>query len=211
VADTPMARPVRALKGKRRAVHRAKTSRAVTGNRSDTMLLVPGGLEASPPPPKAVTKGNAGWYALPVVAVLLVVGYIAYDLYCDSVEHERLAEDAAASAAAVRPMPQPKVESPPPPLEEKPDLELAPLPVGALKDEPKKPPTAKAQGSSGAQALRALQADFERLSDDAVQRRFRLRLEKLKAEVGTQGEAPGFLSKVEGLHAQVRAELAMQR
>ena len=80
--------------------------------------------------------------------------------------------------------------------------------------EPKKkvaPPPASPAGSTGETALRALQADFAQLIDEAVQRKYRLQISALESQVEAKGEDALFLEKVEALHGQVKAALAKQQ
>jgi hypothetical protein len=106
--------------------------------------------------------------------------------------------------------------APPPPLEDIGELEpIAPLPSTAptTPEAPKKAPakTRAAAASPGAKALAALKADYGRLIDETVQKRFKLKLNALEADVAGLGEDPAFAARVSALHDAVKAELEKQQ
>ena len=59
--------------------------------------------------------------------------------------------------------------------------------------------------------MRALQADFEKLVEESVQRKFRLQVSALEGQVDDKGSDPAFVKKVQALHEQVKAALAKEQ
>jgi hypothetical protein len=170
---------------------------------------------AAAPPPKKGGSSVLVWLVVPLLAVLGVGGYIAWDVYTEQLkaaqlqaEHEAVDDAAPAEPEKSREV---KVGQPEPdPVE--------PLPVpekAATPDKKKKPvadkPKAAAAGSAGAKALAALKADYGKLVDEGVQKKFKLKLHALETEVDGKGDDPAFVSRVNALHEQVKAALESQQ
>ncbi len=188
--------------------------------RTDTMIIR--NPVADVPPDAAPEKKKAGvnwvWFVIPALAIAAVGGFIAWDVYSDA-QKAKAAEEAAAQDAEEAATPEAPVEEKvadptPAPEPETPPDDVAP---DVKKDAPKKPAQAPkkaapaATGTPGELALRSLQQDFEKLVDEAVQRKFRLQLSKLESDVAEKGEDPGFVRKVEDLHEQVKLALSKQQ
>lgn len=167
---------------------------------------------AAPPP----TKGGSSvlvWLAVPLLAVLAVGGYIAWDVYTEQLKAAQLQAEHEALDDAAPPEPEKsrevKVGEPEPE-----PVEPLPVPEKAATPEKKKPVPDRpkgAAGSAGAKALAALKADYAKLVDEGVQNKFKLRLHKLETEVDEKGGDPAFVSRVNALHEQVKAALESQK
>jgi serine/threonine-protein kinase len=188
--------------------------------RTDTMIITNPIADAPPPAavaPKPARKGGAmwAWFVIPAIAIAAVAGFIAWDQYSDQLKQQAV-DDAEADAPQVDLPPEPpKPEAPAAePKAVEPGPSAAPAPA-EVKPAPKSAPKAPKKpsgggGSPGQLALRALQADFEKLVDEGVQRKFRLRLTEFEGQVDAKGDDPAFVQKVEGVHEQVKAALAKQ-
>lgn len=169
------------------------------------------------PPAKAKKKsGLLIWLVLPLVGVLTVAGYIAWDLYAERVKQRALEEESA------REVPQPAPPEARKSREVKVGGEAAPEPedIAPLPKEqaaPKKapppaprPPPAVA-ATPGQKAFRALKADYEKLeqaNETLVKQKFRLRFNMLSSDVASKGDDPAFVKKLEALDAELQAELS---
>ena len=165
------------------------------------------------PRPHAAKKGPGVliWLVLPLLAVLAVAGYIAWDLYADTLRARQLEEESrptqpSRSEAPERRTREVKVQG----TEE--DLSALPAPPRLDKKGAKRaPPAAKPPASSGEAAFRVLRADFERLTDDAVRLRFQLKLNKLENELASRGGETAYVDEVRRLDVDVKAELAQEQ
>jgi serine/threonine-protein kinase len=184
--------------------------------RTDTMVLsqVPDKPSAGIPTGK---KGGARWiwFVLPALALAGVGGFIGWDVYKDKQQRDARAT-ATEEAEQINEEPTPEVKVAPEPTPPPPEV-VVPPEDPAPKVEPKKkapPPsvkTIKASASPGEAAMRLLQADFEKLIDESVQRKFRLQLSALEGQVGEKGNDAAFVRKVEALHEQVKTALSKQQ
>lgn len=184
--------------------------------RTDTAILERVPEKPSPGIPVAKKKGsNAIWFAVPIIALLGVAGVIAFDLYMDSKKQQTLEPEESEEAETVQEEPGEKdasAEKAAPKPED-----AAPKETAAPKEAPKKkqpapaPKVAKAAASPGEGAMRALQGDFDKLVDEAVQRKFKLQLHALEGQVEDKGSDPAFVKKVQDLHEQVKTALAKQQ
>ena len=178
--------------------------------RTDTMVLSQVPDRASPGIPTGKKGGRWVWFVLPALALAAVGGFIGWDIYNDRVQRQ-LAADAEEVEAPQEDLPPEPKAAPEPEPEKAPEPE-APKDVPAPKK--KAPPpakVAKAGGTPGEAAIRALQGDFEKLVDEGVQRKFRLQLSALEGQVDDKGSDPAFVKKVESLHEQVKTALAKQQ
>ncbi|MFT3711040.1 MAG: serine/threonine-protein kinase [Archangium sp.] len=188
--------------------------------RTDTMVIR--NPISDVPPPHLAPKKKGGsmwaWFVIPMLAIAGVGSYIAWDVYSEKMHQQEQADGEAESpqedqvdvpaepSEAAAPT---KVEADVEPKVEKPEVKT--VPKTAVKTPPPPPAAKKAAGGSAGQlAMRALQADFEKLVDEDVQRKFRLKLNVLEGQVGDKGEDPAFVKQVTGLHEQVKAALAKQ-
>jgi hypothetical protein len=178
--------------------------------RTDTMVLSQVPDRASPGIPTGKKGGRWVWFVLPGLALAAVGGFIGWDIYNDRVQRQLAADAEEVEAPQEDLPPEPKAAT-------RPEPEVAPEPEPP-KDVPapkkKVPPpakVAKAAGSPGEAAMRALQGDFQKLLDDGVQRKFRLQLSALEGQVDDKGSDPAFVKKVESLHEQVKTALAKQQ
>jgi len=170
----------------------------------------------APAPAPAPKKSSSllVWLVIPLLSALAVGGYIAWDVYTEQLKAKQLEEEAAAQQEAAPPEPEKsrevKVHGPPDDVAPVPDLPDKPE---KAPDKPKKKPDKPkpAGGSDGARALAALKADYEKLVDEGVAKKFKLKLHALEADVGAKGDDPAFVSRVTALHEQVKAELAKQQ
>jgi serine/threonine-protein kinase len=174
------------------------------------------------PPPTAPKKGPGlfVWLVLPLLALLAVGGYIAWDVYTEQLKSKQLDDERKAEEQREA---QPDRHSREVKVGTVPEEDLSALPAGA-KDaglvKPaavgKKPPVvatsrpAPTGAPSGEAALKSLKADFAKLVDDAVAKKFRLKVSKLELELGSRGSEPGYLEDVKKLDAEVKAALAAQ-
>lgn len=174
--------------------------------------------EPKAPPPAAAAPKKSGssllvWLVVPLLAVLGVGGYIAWDVYTEQLKAQQLQEeqDALDNAAPLEPetsrevkvdAPEPEATAPAPEIEKP-----------AAPEKKKKPaaPKAPVASSPGAKALAALKADYAKLVDEGVQKKFKLKLHALETEVGDKGDDPAYVSKVTALHELVKAELEKQQ
>jgi hypothetical protein len=162
-------------------------------------------------------KGGARWiwFVLPALALAGVGGFIGWDVYKDKQQRDARAT-ATEEAEQINEEPTPEVKVAPEPTPPPPEV-VVPPEDPAPKVEPKKkapPPsvkTIKASASPGEAAMRLLQADFEKLIDESVQRKFRLQLSALEGQVGEKGNDAAFVRKVEALHEQVKTALSKQQ
>ncbi|MDP2272500.1 MAG: protein kinase [Archangium sp.] len=194
-----------------RPVPRVKISSPV---RTDTQVLPQVSDRASPGVPTAKKAGTrAIWFVLPALAVAAVVGTIAWDIYSDRAERQRVAdEQETPQENIVEPEPAPKRVN-----AALPEPEPEAVKAEAPQEAPKKkqavaaPKVAKVSATPGEGAMRALQGDFDRLVDEAVQRKFRLQISALEGQVDDKGSDPAFVKKVQALHEQVKTALAKQQ
>ncbi len=187
-----------------RPLPRVKISSPV---RTDTQVMPQVPDRAPAPSTKRGTP--AVWFVLPALAVAAVGGYIAWDIYSDRLERQRVAEEQQTPQEnIVEPEPAPKRVEPAPEAAVK---EEAPREPPKRKQQVAAPKVARAAASPGEGAMRALQGDFERLVDEAVQRKFRLQVSALEGQVGEKGSDPAFVKKVQVLHEQVKTALAKQQ
>lgn len=149
-------------------------------------------------------RSNLGWMALPLLAVFIVVAYIAWDRYSEGLRRQQLDE------------PTPPVKIGPPKKARATETPVAP-PVEALPvSDPATPldveaPRAVVKTSAGERALGGLKADLKQLTDEAAARKFVLPLRALEDRVAAHGAEAAFLAEVNQLHAQVREALAQQQ
>ena len=207
----------------RKAVPRAAPTPPPPPQRTDTQIIDRAVADVPPPHLAAQAasakprKGGAmwAWFVIPALAIAAVCGYIAWDVYSEEMHARQAAEDGAEAEAEdaapePAPQPQPKPEdaapTPPPEVKAVVEPEKPRPPPPKVTPAPKKP-----SGSAGQVAMRSLQADFEKLVDEGVQRKFRLQMTQLESQAGDQGDDPGFVKKVNALHEQVKAALAKQQ
>ncbi len=178
--------------------------------RTDTQVMQQVPDRASQGVPASKKRGTpAAWFVLPALAVAVVVGFIAWDIYTGRLERQRVADEQET--------PQENIVEPEPKLVKAPE----PVPEAARQEVPKEAPkkkqtvaaprVVKVAASPGEGAMRALQGDFDRLVDEAVQRKFRLQISALEGQVDDKGSDPAFVKKVEALHDQVKTALAKQQ
>jgi eukaryotic-like serine/threonine-protein kinase len=210
------ARPKSQPKAEARTPSKPPAKQAPTPQRTDTQVIERVVAEPPPAAPAAAPARKGGgrwvWLVVPVLALLGVGGYIVWDLtHAAPVEAEPVEEETVDASPPeplqkpAPPAPAPEVVkdvSPPPPSPEPKEAE-APKP----KSKPA-PPKKAAGGSPVDVALRELKADLERVEDGAVAKRYTLQLLKLEADAADKGDDDVMLSRVEKLHAQIRAELA---
>ncbi len=207
---------------------------AVPPTRTDDQTPTPASaVESSSPPaevpaaPKTMTlparsspaKSNSAlvWVVVPLVALLAVGGYIAWDVFAEKLRAAQVAAQAdretappvreerksreVKAAGAVAP------EAPRSPEDE----ELAPTAVVKKPKAPgtvKAPAAATAQLSPGARAYKALKAEFDAVASETLAKKYRLRVHALGDKVDARGDDPGFLSDVEALRSQLAGDAA---
>jgi serine/threonine-protein kinase len=181
--------------------------------RTDTQVLE---QVSSRPPPRAPAKTNRWlWFAVPVIAIVGLGGFIAFDLHLDAQRREQ--EEAHEQE---QPAQEPEAEAPPEDEVRAPPPEAGEVAPEAPRDAapaPKKKAPApvkvatRTAGSPGASALADLKGDYAQLVDEAVQRKFRLQVTALESQVEEKGSDPAFVQKVERLHEQIKTALGQQR
>ena len=153
------------------------------------------------------------WLVLPLLAVLAVAGYIAWDLYADALKTQQL-EDERGGRDHLRGESAPDRRSREVRVHD-PDEDLTALPVQPrvvdLKKVKKTPPLATKATSAPEGALRLLEADFERLTDEGQRKRFQLKVNKLESELPSRAQEPAYLDEVKRLDLEVKAELAKEQ
>ncbi|MEW5740284.1 MAG: protein kinase [Myxococcota bacterium] len=202
-----------------------KGDKAKRGERTAERAAVKRDPRSTPPPPKPAPAPVAAapakkssvlvWLVVPVLAVLAVGAYIAWDMYTEQLKQEQLEAEEAAHPDQALDEPEKsrevKVEGDEPePVQPIPEPEKAATP-DKTKKKPDKPKAAVAGSSPGAKALAALKADYGKLVDEGVAKKYKLKLHALEADVAAKGDDPGFVSKVTALHEQVKAELEKQQ
>jgi serine/threonine-protein kinase len=203
-----------------------KGEKAKRGEKTSERAMVK--REPPPPPPEAQpVSGSTSappkkasamvWLVLPLLAVLAVGSYIAWDVYTEHLKQQQLAEEEAAHPEAVPEAPETSREVKVGGVSDA--EQVAPLPEQPEKATPDKDktrkktdrPKAAAGASAGAKALAALKADYGKLVDEGVAKKYKLKLHQLETDVASKGDDPGFVSKVTALHEQVKAELEKQQ
>ncbi len=193
----------------------------------ETMIVrvpVSGTLRVPESAPAKKKGGGFVWVLVPLLAVGAVAGFIAWDRHLEQ-QRAQSEEDSVevdeAPPPPVAPKKKPVVEEPPPPQPppEEP-VKVTPTAVPEVPEppagEPKKrttpaAPKQPAGASPGAVALKALEADFSQLVDEGAARKFRIRLNALKDQVGAQGADAAYVTRVKALHGEVKAALAAQQ
>ncbi len=211
------ARPKSQPKAEARAPSKPPAKQAPAPQRSDTQLIER--VAGEPPPaaqaPVASSKGGARWlwFVLPVLAMAGVGGYIVWDLTQPAPLEPELIEEEA-TAAEVSPLEPVQKRAPTPAPEAAKDVSPPPpepKEAEAPKNRPRPAPKKAAGGGAPVEvALRALKADFEKLQDGVVARRFQLKLNALEFDAVGKGDDEVMLSRIDSFHAQIRAELAKQ-
>lgn len=179
------------------------------------------GKAVEPAASPAAAKKKSGiliWLVLPLVGVLTVAGYIAWDLYAERLRQKALDEESAREATPpARPEERKSrevkvgAEARPPEPED-----IAPLPK---EKEPKKKspapapkqPAIAAASTPAEKAFRSLKADYEKLeqaNETLVKQRFRMRFNIASGKVASKGDDPAFLRDLEALDAEIQGELA---
>jgi serine/threonine-protein kinase len=164
---------------------------------------------AREPRPAGAKKGSMGvWLVLPVVALLAVGGYIAWDIYSEQLAPRPKPDEATPlPAPKERKSREVKVEPQEPAV--KPDDDVAPLPKEPKKLPvvPVKRPVAPAAGSPAERAFARLKADQARIVDAHAAGRFVLRMQKLEDRLSASPNDPGLQKEIEALDAEVTALL----
>ncbi|MBL8914993.1 MAG: protein kinase [Archangium sp.] len=210
----------------RKAVPKAPATPPPPPQRTDTQIIDRAVADVPPPhlaAQAAAAKPRKGgsmwaWFVIPALALAAVGGYIAWDIYSESMHQKELEEegladegdapqvenDGAPAPGAEEPAPNPTPKAKDPVVEpaQKPPPAKTPAPVKTAAPAPK-----KASGTPGQVALRALQADFARLDN---QQKFQLKMNELEGQADDKGDDPAFVKKITGLHEQVKAALAKQ-
>ncbi|MEW6433957.1 MAG: hypothetical protein AB1730_20850, partial [Myxococcota bacterium] len=173
---------------------------------------------AAPPAAAAAPAKKGGssllvWLVVPLLAVLGVGGYIAWDVYTEQLKAQQLQQEQEALEYAQPEEPEKSREVKVGP--DSPPEAPAPPPEPEKTDKPKKKPVDRpkvaAASSPGAKALAALKADYAKLVDEGVAKKFKLKLHALEGEVGEKGDDPSYVSRVNALHEQVKAALESQQ
>lgn len=160
-------------------------------------------------------KGGSmwAWFVIPGLAIAAVGGYIAWDIYSESMHEKQGDEELAADEGDGAQIendapPEPKVEDTPAPKAKDPVVEPAAKPPPTKAPAPVKTAAPKkASGTPGQVALRALQGDFAKLDN---QQKFQIKMNELEGQADDKGDDPAFVKKVTALHEQVKAALAKQ-
>jgi hypothetical protein len=187
----------------------------------------------SPPPPRAKPAAAAApvaepsapvepkkkssvvvWLVLPLLAVMAVGGYIAWDLYTEQLKAKSIAEEHArpdepVAAPPERPSREVKVEAVAPVASPDDDLQaLSPTDAGAAKPTVKRPTGAapRPTTSPGEVAIKALRAQANAVTDEGVTKRFKLKINKLENELSTRGNDPAYVDEVKKLQGDLEAE-----
>ena len=186
-----------------------RVSRPPPPARTDTMVLSQVPDKASPGIPTAKRSGARWvWFVLPAFALAVVGGIIAWDLYTDRLQRQRVAAEDAELAE--EPVPDAPPERTPAPQAAPQETPKDVGPKAPLRKKPAAPRIAKAS-SPGDAAFKALQGDFDKLVDESVQRKFRLQLSALESQLDDKGSEPTFVKKVQSLHDQVKTALSKQQ
>ncbi len=184
--------------------------------------IVQGQAEAPMATPPKKSTGWLIWLVLPLLAVLAVAGYIAWDVYAESLRQERLEDeqrrevhqDTEAQPEEPRKSREVKVPGTGAP-EEPDDLAGLPTPVKDAKapKEPVKapkvtgPPRVAAAQTPGEAALRTLKGNLGRLKNASAAGRFKIQLNAFDNDVKTKGNDPAWVKKVEAVNAAILVEL----
>ncbi|MBL8940723.1 MAG: protein kinase [Archangium sp.] len=178
-----------------------------------TPAMTPTPMASPKVEPKKSGSSVLVWLAVPLLAIGAVGGYIAWDQYTEKLQ-------AQQQGAANEPLPVPIANTPrepersrevkltPDPVEPAP-TQLEPEDLAGVAKGPKKPTPKPVALPAGELALRKLEADLNQL-DDAVARKFTLKVQVLKNDVKAQGADATFIARVNEVHNLVKAELAKQ-
>lgn len=179
-----------------------------------TPAMTPTPMASPKVEPKKQGSSMLVWLAVPLLAIAAVGGYIAYDQYVDKMQQEQKQGEANPLQAlpANNPPKEPErsreVKLTPDPVEPPPS-QLEPEDLAGVAKGTKKPAPKPVALPAGELALRKLEADLNQL-DDAVARKFTLKVQVLKNDVKAQGADATFIARVNEVHNLVKAELAKQ-
>jgi serine/threonine-protein kinase len=166
-------------------------------------------------PPKKSGGSMLVWITLPVLALLAVGGYIAWDVYTERLRAEQVVKDDTDPVQVPTPPPTGPERSrevklqPDPPLAVEPD-ELVGVPKDSKKPQPPPPKAGTSKLNPGEQKLRALKADVDQLTNPGEVKGLKITLMKLEQEAPIRGNDAAFTAEVKLLHDQVKAALAKQ-
>lgn len=163
------------------------------------------------------------WLVLPLLAILAVGAYIAWDLYSESLKAKRLEEEARAQNQ--RNEAEPDHRSREVKVLGTAEEDLSTLPVrdgGRSTDKDLKDPTkthlapkgaapkSTTSGSAGEQAFRTLKSDFERIVDESAAKKYRLKVTKLELELPSRGNDTAWVQEVKRLDEEIKGVVAHQ-
>jgi serine/threonine-protein kinase len=174
--------------------------------------------EQTPAPTAAPKKKSsvAVWIALPLLTILAVGSYIAWDLYTEKLRAQQQVDDPnqalpIENARSGSPVPERsrEVKVTPDPVE--PAVELEDL--TALQREPKKqkPRPSETKLSEGDRLLKNLEADAALLINPGDVKGLNIQLVKLRNTAPAQRSEATFTAQVKDLHRQVREALGKQQ
>lgn len=225
----PKKRPRAEKTGERKKVERATTTRPLKP--PTPVPPAPAPPLASAGPVKSAAKpaprngpGVVVWLVLPLLAILAVGAYIAWDLYSESLKAKRLEEEARAQNQRNEAEPDHRSREVKVPGTGEDDLSTLPVRDGGhstdkdVKDPTKThltpksapPRTAAATGSPGEQAFRALKSDFERIVDESAAKKYRLKVTKLELELPSRGADSSWVQEVKRLDEEIKGVVAHQ-
>jgi eukaryotic-like serine/threonine-protein kinase len=192
---------VRASKSKKPRATPPSTSQSIPTSEQSRLL---------PPASPSSTSSLAVWLVIPLLALVAVGSYVAYDIYSDQIttmqlEQERREGAAAAENEAKRTR---EVKVPGTTI---PDDELADLGTDVKELKPKALPKAPSNLAEGEKALRALKGDVEKLVDGGARAQFKILLVKFDSQVSDRKEDAAWIASVRKVHAEVRAKLSAQQ
>lgn len=179
-----------------------------------TPAMTPTPMASPKTEPKKQGSSMLVWLAVPMLAIAAVGGYIAYDQYVEKMEQAQKQGETnplqplPAGNTPKEPERSREVKLTPDPVEPPPS-QLEPEDLAGVAKGTKKATPKPVVLPAGELALRKLEADLNQL-DDAVARKFTLKVQVLKNDVKAQGSDATFIARVNEVHNLVKAELAKQ-
>ncbi|MBL8921152.1 MAG: protein kinase [Myxococcaceae bacterium] len=200
-------------KSERRIAPKATAEALPRGTPPSAPSKTPDQTPAPQPAPKK-SGSMLVWVTLPVLAILAVGGYIAWDVYTERLRAEQVGKDDTdpvnvANPSSTGPERSREVKLQPDTPAIEPD-DLVAVPKDTKKPPPAPPKTTASKLSPGEQKLRALKADVDQLMNPSDVKGLKINLMKLEQQAAARGNEAAFTAEVNQLHEQVKAALAKQ-